>query len=158
MTTTTATRRCAFPPCDERLGSIHGNALYCSPQCKTRASRLARLGEISLECPRCHRHHYVWTVSDGDSCLACGYYSGADLSLDGIRVVEGRYEREKGPGTVADHPRRRGESRTSLALERAATIFREGISIPEAAARWCVSERTVLRYLTLHRDHRRDDG
>lgn len=151
----TATRRCAFPACDERLPTAHGNSIYCSPLCKTRASRLARYGEISLECPRCHRHHYVWTVADGDSCLACGYYSGADLSLDGIRVLGGRYEREKDLATVADGPQRRGESRNSLALERAATIFREDISIVEAAARWGVTERTVHRYLTLHREHRR---
>ena len=90
---TVQTKTCVMPGCDEPVFSAHGNALYHSPLCRNRYSRLLRTGEITMQCPRCDFHDYVITLAGEDSCLACGYAAGDTLSLDGIRIINKPYER-----------------------------------------------------------------
>ena len=80
---------CVMPGCSEPVFSTHANAVYCSPLCRNRYSRLLRNGEIALDGHR----DYVITLAGDDGCLACGYAAGDTLSLDGIRIINKSYER-----------------------------------------------------------------
>ena len=86
-------KTCVMPGCDEPVFSTHANAVYCSPLCRNRYSRLLRNGEIALECPRCGHRDWVINLAGDDGCLACGYAAGDTLSLDGIRIVDAKYAR-----------------------------------------------------------------
>ena len=90
---TVQTKTCGGPGCSEPLSSAHGNAIYHSPLCRNRYNNLIRHGEIALNCPRCGRRDWVLTVDGDNGCLCCGYAAGDTLSLDGIRIVDGKYER-----------------------------------------------------------------
>ena len=90
---TVATRICAGPGCSEPLTSAHGNAIYHSPLCRNRYNKMVRRGEIALHCPRCGHRDYVMTLAGDDGCLRCAYAVGDTLSMDGIRIIEGKYER-----------------------------------------------------------------
>ena len=84
---------CGGPGCREPLTSIHGNAIYHSALCRDRYNKLIRHGEIPLKCPRCGRGDWVLTVDGDNGCLCCGYSAGDTLSLDGVRIFDGKHGR-----------------------------------------------------------------
>lgn len=51
----------------------------------------------------------------------------------------------------------RHEAKVHEHLERATIMLDEGLSVAQAAERWGVTERTVFRYLSRHREHVRDE-
>lgn len=82
-------------------------------------------------------------------CLTCPL-SRCYLEMPG-RMEEARRE-------LADQREQyRAASRHQMFLDRAAVVFDEGLSTAEASQRWGVTTRTVLRYLSLHREHMRSD-